>query len=588
MTGIQTGNVPDPQPQRAVHPPRRGWLWGILFALNLAVFSCACLVWVRLASGDWLVFQAASFRASVLAPVAEALSMPLSVVHDPWMIPVYALLASIFVFVPILIAANYRLAAAVVFVVVLAFFGHAVVLALGVMVGCMVIAFARHKGYGPMTSTALGLVSPISLLALLAYAGVDAAVVEPIQRWIPVSWLVLAGAGALLAGLATASVTWLAKIRRGIILPLQGGMLAAALFIFQTQVGIDRLDFALLQRQISSPESIFPSGSVEPWRSRAQSLNAERMNLGRAIRAQMRADIQRLSDRARGFLERHPRSPWVPETLWLLSQMHSLQLDEHALDNGQVSFSADWPAPQAAKFLETLASRHPAQPQAGLARLRLAELELRNRRPAQAKALLEEAAKTLAPHLEQAQPAPTGEDRLFLPPRPVPPLQLYAKGLERARYLLWLIEQNQVLQDESAAAVLAAYMNLNPYSRNFGRDLRRLIRAEGDDPERPDPGKTPLADNLELALALSFSDNVLRARRLVELAGGLTDAAIQANYELGRLQFQARQLQERVPGLKSARYYFNLVAHEAPPNPWQDVAGQHLKWLQRQQSPQEP
>jgi hypothetical protein len=312
------------------------------------------------------------------------------------------------------------------------------------------------------------------------------------------------------------------------------------------------------------------------------------MNLGEVIRRQKGWEIQRKIEQAQAFLDNHPQSPHVPQALWLLTRMHSLVLNEDALDNGHVSFSTDWPRPDAAPALTRLLQAYPTRPQSYLARLGLAELALRSEKPHDAHRLLRQALPLLEAHV-QAQSARNGkEERLFLPPRPVPPAQVYAKGLQRTRFLLWLIEQNQVLEDLSAAATLAQYMRLNPHSRDFGYQLRQLIRRGGTDAGGPDPGKTPLADNLELALALSYSDNVLRARRLLELANGLTDAAIQANYELGRLVLQARDLQQRIGELKSPDDYFRLVSREAPANPWQAAAEKHLKWLQQQDGRRNP
>jgi hypothetical protein len=559
----------------------RAVVWTLLFALNLLVFLAACLFWVRLSTGQWLALGAASFRASLLAPVAEALAMPVSVVYYPWMIAVYALLVSLFVFVPITVAANYRLIASAAFVVVLALVGHAVVLSLAVMVGCMIVSFARHKGYAPPASTALGLISPVALLGLLAYAGIDAAVVQPIQRWIPVSWLILGALAAVTAGLLIASISWLAKARRGVVLPVQIVFLAGSIVVFAWRVGPDRLDYALLRQQIQSPESIFSPESIERWRHLASEHDPHRMKLGDLIRAHRRVELRALIHQANDFVAEHPESPQVSGVLWLMSQMESLELDEHALDNGQIRFSADWPSPEAQPTLLRLVQQHPNRPQTDLARLRLAELALRDIQPMRAEKLLAQAETNLKDYLGARDRPPVRNGHLFVDPPAMPPLQIYAQAYDRVRLLRWLIERNNVLTDDAAAKALAIFMRLNPLKRDFSARLARL-RREGDPATGVDPAKTSLADNLELASALSISDNVQRARRLRELAEGLTDAAIQANYELGRLLLQAPHLRQRIPQLKPADQYFRLVSREAPVNPWQDAAAQHLRWLQKQ------
>jgi hypothetical protein len=425
---------------RRAHSPRtsthgRAVVWALLFALNLLLFLAACLFWVRLSTGQWLALEAASFRASLLAPVAEALAMPVSVVYYPWMIPVYALLVAMFVFVPITIAANYRLIASAAFVLVLGVVGHAVVLALAVMVGCMVVSFARHKGYAAPASTALGLISPVALLGLLAYAGIDAAVVQPVQRWIPVSWLILGALTAVPAGMLIASITWLAKARRGIILTLQLACLAGATAVFALRVGPDRLDYVLLTEQVQSPESIFAPESIERWRHLASGRDPARMKMGDLIRAHKRVELQALIHQANDFIARHPESPRLIDTLWLLSQMESLELDEHALDNGQIRFSADWPSPEARPTLLRLVQEHPSEPQANLARLRLAELALREVQPMRAEKLLAQAEPDLKSYLDQRGKPPVGNGQLFVDPPAMPPLQIYAACYDRVRLL---------------------------------------------------------------------------------------------------------------------------------------------------------
>jgi hypothetical protein len=198
-----------------------------------------------------------------------------------------------------------------------------------------------------------------------------------------------------------------------------------------------------------------------------------------------------------------------------------------------------------------------------------------------AEKLLAQAEPNLKSYLDARGQPPVRNGHLFVDPPAMPPLQIYAQAYDRVRLLRWLIQRNNVLTDEQAAKALAVFMRLNPLKRDFSTRLARL-RREGDAATGIDPAKTSLADNLELASALSISDNVQRARRLRELAEGLTDAAIQANYELGRLLLQAPYLRQRIPQLKPADQYFRLVSREAPVNPWQDAAAQHLRWLQKQ------
>ena len=59
-----------------------------------------------------------------------------------------------------------------------------------------------------------------------------------------------------------------------------------------------------------------------------------------------------------------------------------------------------------------------------------------------------------------------------------------------------------------------------------------------------------------------------------------TDAAVEANYQLGMLTMQTGRAMALplIPRLKQPKDYFRTVI-AAPPNPWQDLARQHLRRL---------
>jgi len=87
---------------------------------------------------------------------------------------------------------------------------------------------------------------------------------------------------------------------------------------------------------------------------------------------------------------------------------------------------------------------------------------------------------------------------------------------------------------------------------------------------------TELAGNFRLRAALAERDGLARAMKLRHLADGTDDAAIIANYELGRLGMMlADDPAWEVMDLASAETYFRIVI-SAPENPYRPSAERYL------------
>jgi hypothetical protein len=75
-----------------------------------------------------------------------------------------------------------------------------------------------------------------------------------------------------------------------------------------------------------------------------------------------------------------------------------------------------------------------------------------------------------------------------------------------------------------------------------------------------------------------------RARELAKVASEINDAAIVANYELGRLALRLGDDPAwAATELKPAAAYFNVVV-SAPESPYRPSAEQHLQWLRNHQA----
>lgn len=213
-------------------------------------------------------------------------------------------------------------------------------------------------------------------------------------------------------------------------------------------------------------------------------------------------------------------------------------------------------------------------PQAALGRWRLGELALRRLDIPQAGRQLHAAAEGLRRHLRTiADRRELGKAAsVFSPSVGVPARQYYTEALFAVERLIWLIDRNDAPNDEASAEALAAYLKENPHEPNYYERLGKLVGKYE---------KTKMGDNLKLAFALATESLYERANMLILLAEDeRQDAAIEANYELGRLAMRTAEAPpiRLIEKLKTPQEYFRKVT-QAPPNPWGPLAEERLTWL---------
>lgn len=586
-------------PRRLVRT-RGAWGTGFFLALNLAAFAGVSVLSRYVATGEWINLSPAAYYRDPIAGFSEVFLHPLSIFTHPWMIVVLGLLLGLSIFVPVVIAVLYGPVPSFVFAVMLAVLGHAPVLgyapALGVVlaIGCALAGFAKLRRDMPFLALILGLLPAAGWLALSALAVGDAAAVLPLQRWALYAPFLIAFIAAMLAGAVVLGLTWLAGYRPGAVFPVVVLLLAAPAAIFHLRIGPDELDYALIVGRLQTDGSIFEDEALEPWtrRNRAEGLNRQ------TIRVRVEEDLKLrrdgLVDRCEQFLQRHPDSRRAAAIRWLRAQAVSLQLDAVAFAGGLIKYSPSYPLPTAAGAWRDLLDYHAAAPQAALADWRLGELNLRAvarpspKSPAdlveQAAEHLHRAAETLGemfPTVAQRQ-GRAAPARMFSPATDVPDRDYYRGALEAVERLVWLMEQNGVrveygkLADANSAEALAAYLDVNPKRPDHYKRLSALLspaagRREG----------TAMGDNLKLAVALQTADIYERAGMLIQLSRDeRTDAAIVANFELGKLALRTAEAPAiaLVKDLKTPEEYFRTVI-AAPPNPYQQKAAELLTAL---------
>lgn len=548
---------------------------GVFLAVNLIGYAAVNAFWQYLTTGRWVNLSVAAYRRDLITPLGELFVRPLNVLQNPWMILVTGLLLGVVVFVPVVVSVLYRLRYAGAFVALVAVVGHAPVLAVALGGGCVLSARTRLRSDMPFLAAMLGLV-PIGLyLYFFGFAGMDAAAVLPLQRWVLYGPVALAIVAAVVASALVLVLAGWTGFRPGVVWPVLVLLLAGPLVVFYTRVGPVRLDYAVLVIDLAPGEAILDDVALSRWTREhgAEGLNRQTQLI--RVREDLQARRRDLVARCDAFGQRYPADSRAPAVLWIRAQCESLQLDERAFERDLVRYSSSHPLAGSEATWRRLVEQHPASPQAALGKWRLAQFALRVCDPARADELLEEAAEKLAEIVRGFNEAAVAaaSETIFRPDPAVPGVGHYREALAAAEKLIWLIRENDAVNNAGSAEALSAFAKVNPRSQDYSQRLGALAGAYE---------KTPMGDNLKLAVAQATGDLYTRAEMLILLAELTppTDAAIEANYELGRVALRTSEAPAigLLEKLRKPESYFKVVV-AARPNPWQELARRQLKWL---------
>ncbi|NBB95283.1 MAG: hypothetical protein GVY16_06040 [Planctomycetes bacterium] len=575
--------------------PKRPARWAVFVALNLLTYLAACVLWHYLRSGQWVEFSAESYRRGLTPFVGHLLLNPVSIFANGWMgVVIVALLAMLMV-VPLMTAVMYQLLLAMAFVVLLAVAGHAPLLALALAAACLMAARTRLRREYPFLAAAFALL-PVCIYLYFAHVATDIDMLLPLQQWLLAVPLVAAVILALLAEFAVVLMARVTRFQPGVIWPVPLVLLPLAIGVFVWRVGPAELHYALLVADIHPSESLLRPQPVEAVLGpQGRGLNPQTRPV--RIRDDLNQRRAKLTRRCRRFLEAHPDSDRAPSVVWILAEADSLQVDRSAArSDAFVSYTTAWPLPASAQDWRVLLEQYPASGPASLARHRLAVLHLRAidaDAPADrvaetvrsANQMLAEAERRIATIVQRREQS---RSRIHTPLPSVPPAGEYARTLAHIRYLRWIMESNGVLPprhsgqtyDPAAAGALGRMLAVNPAEPAYAERLQALM----DSPPFRDGA---MSDNLKIAIAkIEPSLPRRRAETLKAIAADeRTDAAIEANFELGRMAMQ--RADPGAIGLREPEHYFGLV-RKSPPNPFQEEAEAVLKLLDETSPDEDP
>ena len=544
----------------------------LLLIGSLLVYAAVNLFWQYLTSGDWLgslSFSIVGYHRALVMPLSEVFQRPLGAFSYPWMIVVMGLVLSAVVFVPIVVAVLYRLPHVAAFLLVTALVGNAPVLALTLALGCFLAAATPLRSNLPLVAALLGMAPPALYLALASYACGDAPAILPVQRWIPYAPTIIAIACAILASAAVLWLTKLTRYRPGWVFPMALVLAAAPIWVFYQKVGPAELDYALIVNRLAGSCSIFDPARVEVWSRENNVDGLSNVKLRNFVQESYERRTRDLAGACDRFLGKYPRNWHAPALLYLKGQCQSLQLDQRSFESGTILLTETYAMPASRATWQVLGQDYHDSHQAALANWRLGELAMRECDMKQAWVHLRRAEEALRP-LVSVQPRPKHAEKspqLFTPLPEVPDRPHYEQALLEVRRLMWLMDSNDVLSDADAAEAMAAWRGCNPCQSDYYDGLVNLLRDRSRNRER-----TKLGNNIKLAVAKVTGD--VEAMAVIAADDADPDAALQANFELGRLAMQKPSLVAE-SRLSNAQVYLQKVL-DAPANPF---TAQARQWM---------
>ena len=551
-------------------------------AAALAAFAAANAFWTYLATGRWTQFSRAAYTRDLGTPLQETFLAPLNVLTHPWMIAVHGLLLGAVILAPIMVTVLHRRLLGAAFVIVVGAIGHAPVLAVVLAIGCLLVAQTPLRRDIPFLAALLGMIPVVLYLYLSVLISPRVVAALPIQRWAPLAPFVLAPVAAVLAAALVLAVAQWIGFRPSAVWALLVVLPLVPAAIFYARIGPAELDYQLIAHRVGLDNELFPPIPREAWTARPEAAGLGEPELRNSAKDELEGHRRTRVEQCENYLRNYPRGRRAAEIAWLAAQCVSLRLNEPAYDAGTIRYDASHPPPESREKWRRLMKQYAGSPNAALAMWRVGRLALRSGQVEQADELLLAAAERLRQVRDEHRANPAAPPAaVFHKPRAIPSRQYYARALFSVERTLWLMAQNNVLEDPNSAEALAAYLDTSPIAMSADRYLHQLSVLAGRHES------TRLGENLKLAVARAMPDLRRRAQQLVLLAdqNDDLDAAVEANYELAQLALQEPQLQKR-KDVRSPREYFEIVK-AAPPSPWTPLAAECLRLLRPTTQPKE-
>ena len=533
--------------------------WG----LAVLVFLGTCLFWSKIHTG-------AAFHPDLhllIQPgrwgLSHFIGKPISIYEYPWQIVVLGLLMGIIGSSGVIISQLMSFRYSIPFILAVIFIARLPLLGIIVLISCLAVACRPLRFRSRFIAIAL------CMTPQLAYWGVFGGVGKDPLLWgiSYSSWI-----GAWLTGLGIAGIVigvgHFTRYRPGLTWVVTGIFLAAAFFIFQSQISFSELDYQLyiagnvpeelaefrphhlsqtLDDSINDPEtrkeitSFFFPTDPEPLKKELINdialyivYNKWPFWFDAPAELQYQKKRELLLQQYDYFISKHPTSTRMPIALYYKGMLEEFIPDVGLLKNkGILSFSNNYPQSRSLPTWQRLFVDFPKSDESLEARWRIAMHEAGQQQFTKAADHCNFAKVRLSERINELKELPINSEvalPVFSKPQDsvMSPRKL-EKLLQRLNKLEILIANAKQMQSEEAKSRLAQFIRLNPYQQEYAQILDSILKKT--------PENDALLDNLLLAKAILEENEPLRARKLLELNTEYpdTDGGIEALYKLGIL-----------------------------------------------------
>lgn len=402
---IETAASADPAPQIVdvwTRTARKYRVRAVLMLVLIAILFaglCCFMFWLRtgvywpLSSDKYEALMSQSFQPSGSQQITltDFLSAPISVKDVPIHGIIMGLLLATLSCIPLLVAILYRFPFSVPFGVMVMFLAAMPWLGLTVLIGCLLTALRPFRLSFRFASALIGLI-PVSIYfvsASLEPADDQPRLIQQ-QALLYAPWVLAVLGSCVICAIALATAR-LINYRPGGVAPLLALLFALPVYLFHTQVGVDELEYRLLEQEIGpGSRSLFATvdlgAAVERIVARrlAKYPNETYDDLHRRVLQEAFAELHENveNDRARAtlrcdhFLTYYPKSRYVPNVVFLKGRAQ----DERVVlrRDSRVEFRGDFPSRASRTTWETLAEKFPNDPASATALYNLALLSVRD------------------------------------------------------------------------------------------------------------------------------------------------------------------------------------------------------------------
>ena len=567
----------------------------LLLGVNLALFCGLCVFtfWLREARLFDFSLSAyvapAEFWASDSPSLNNYLIAPISIERTPEHAVVLGLLLASIVSVPIVIAILYRFLAALPFAAAVFVFAHMPWMAFTLLCSCVLAALPPFRMKFRFASALVAMLPMVAYLYLATRSGSEQlAGTSPSQlSLLGAPWVIAILAAAAMAAV-TLGIARLVNYRPGAVAPVVSVMFAAPVILFHARVGVDELDYRVLESRVGPLAPAFrPIQDLRPklhdlvqqiandetlynrhLPDLLAALSGERIPEPRLFLGVFVSDF--LAQRAQAyeicakFIADYPNSRYLPCVLFIQARALDTRLNERMLFGIEPfqELYCDFPHVQSEAVWTALHHEYSQSPLSAAASVRLAQLRLRLGDVAGAleiadAALDRETPSTTQPVTGMLSTEPP-EASLAFDPAP------YKRELRRM-YELILANRDDATHGDRPLVDLAS---LDSRRAQYATQLLRLADRYRDG---------LLADNLAVHYAIAQQSLAEREQMLRDLIPRLPegDALPEALLRLGSIEMRAH------PEDASARERGLALLREArerfPGSCWADEASDLLR-----------